>query len=201
MNLKLLSLFAALAGTAGSALASTHVGISFNVGVPPPIIVHRAPPRHAVEVVAVSPGAGYVWVAGHYTWTGAEWAWVPGAWVMPPQAGTVWVTSRWDPATQNWVAGHWETRAVVAATPPPAVVAGPRTVVIRTAPPMLRHEHRGHRPGPHHVWVGGYWAWDGGRYAWVAGHWALPPHRRAVWLQPRWEQRGGTWVFIEGRWR
>ena len=197
MNLKLLSLFAALAGTAGTALASTHVGISFQIGVPAPIVVRRAPPRHVVEVVAASPGAGYVWVAGHYTWTGAEWAWVPGAWVMPPQPGTIWIAGRWDAATQNWVAGHWEMRPVVGA----AVVAGPPAVVIRTGPPPLRYEHHGHRPGRNHVWIGGYWGWQGGRYVWVTGHWAVPPHRRAVWGQPRWERRGDTWVFVEGRGR
>ncbi|HWA85652.1 MAG TPA: YXWGXW repeat-containing protein [Opitutus sp.] len=203
MNLKLLSLLAAAAITAGPAFAFTRVGISFRVGVPAPVIVHRAPPRHAVEIVAASPGPGYVWVGGHYTWTGAEWAWVPGQWVMPPQAGTVWIEPRWDAASQNWIAGHWEVRqAVVVAPPPPAVVTAPAgEVIIRTAPPPLRRERHGHRPGPNYVWVDGYWAWQGGHHVWIGGRWAVPPHRHAVWVAPRWERRGGTYVFIQGNWR
>lgn len=196
------------AGTAAG-FGSTHVSVGLRIGVPPPVIVHQAPPRHVTEVVVVSPGPGYVWVAGHYSWANNQWVWIPGAWMTPPEAGAVWVEGRWDQAAQTWTEGHWEiAQAAAPTTPPPPVAAAPApvapaatTVVITSAPPPLRHEWRGHRPGRDFIWVSGYWRWDGGRHVWVAGHWMRPPQGHRVWVAPRWEHRGGTYVFIEGTWR
>jgi WXXGXW repeat (2 copies) len=65
---------------------------------PPPGVayVRVAPPRARVEVIATSPGAGYVWIGGYHAWRGSEYVWVPGRWERPPQ-----------PHYRHWVAGHW----------------------------------------------------------------------------------------------
>ena len=196
MNLKLLSLCALAAAVTLPASASTHVGIGISIGVPPPIIVHRAPPTRVTEVVVASPGNGYVWVPGHYTWQN-QWVWVPGAWVTPPQPGAVGVDGRWDPQAQAWTEGHWE----IASGPAPVAVAPAGEVIIAAPPPPIRHEWRGHRPGRDYVWISGYWAWDHGRHVWVAGHWAVPPRGYVTWVEPRWEHRGHGYVFLEGHWR
>ncbi len=74
-------------------------------------------------------------------------------------------------------------------------------VVIRVAPPRPIVEERIARPGPRHVWIGGYHRWDGRAYVWVPGRWELPPGRRGRWVEHRWVRRHGGWVFVEGRWR
>ncbi|HHO52185.1 MAG TPA: hypothetical protein ENK18_15245 [Deltaproteobacteria bacterium] len=52
----------------------------------------------------------------------------------------------------------------------PSVVVTPPSVVIRPA-----------RPGPHHVWVDGYWRQGPyGNRVWVSGHWQ---HRPPVVIQ------------------
>jgi len=204
MNFKSASFLALLCTGSITALASTHVGISFRIGVPAPIVVREAPPRRVVETVVASPGPGFVWVAGHYTWDNGRWVWVSGAWVNPPQPSTVWVEGHWDASSQSWTEGHWEVArpatAVVAVTPPPpSPLAG--EIIVQTAPPPLRFEHRGPRPGHEYVWLNGYWVFRDGHHVWIAGHWDRPPHGRRVWVEPRWERHGGSYVFIEGRWR
>lgn len=76
-------------------------------------------------------------------------------------------------------------------------------IIIRRAPPPPRHEVVvvRTRPGPHHVWVAGYWEWRGDRHVWVAGRWVLPPAGMHTWVAPRWERRGGGYVFVVGSWR
>jgi hypothetical protein len=74
-------------------------------------------------------------------------------------------------------------------------------IVVRVRPPHALVEHRPVRPGPTHVWIGGYHRWDGRAYAWQPGRWEAPPRPHAVWVAPRWEHRGGEYVFVEGRWR
>ena len=101
--------------TAGAALAlasalhaEPRISLNLNLGgPPPPVVVHRAPPRPEVEERTVSPGPDYVWVAGHHAWRGGEWVWVRGSWERPPQQGAVWVESRWDERNQSWVDGYW----------------------------------------------------------------------------------------------
>ena len=70
------------------------------VGAPPP------PPR---EVIAVSPGARYVWVPGYYRYRGNAYVWVPGRYVVPPHHYRAWVPGRWVPRSGGyvWVAGYW----------------------------------------------------------------------------------------------
>lgn len=205
MNFKLLSVLALVGASAGTAFPSTHVSVGLRIGIPPPVIVREAPPRRVSEAVVVSPGPGYIWVAGHYSWNAGQWLWVPGAWVSAPQPGAVWVEGRWDESTKMWTEGHWEIAqtaapsASVVVTPAPAPVAS--TIVITSAPPPLRHERHSRRPGHDYVWVNGYWGWDHGRHVWVSGHWMMPPRGHRVWVEPRWERRGGSYVFIEGTWR
>lgn len=212
MNFRTFSLLGLLVSATLSSHASVNVGISVGIGRPAPIIIRQAPPRRASEVVVVSPGPGYVWVAGHHTWQNGAWAWVPGAWIVPPQPGTVWVEGRWDEGTNSWTPEHWEYTQT---TPPPAVAVGPTTppppvvvappspgpVIVTVAPPPIRIEHRPRRPGHGFVWIDGYWLYRGGQYVWVSGRWDRVPHGHRVWVAPRWEHRGNGYVFIEGTWR
>lgn len=184
---------------AGAAHAENHISVGIRLGAPAPIIVRRAPPRPIAERVIVSPGPGYVWIAGHNSWTGSQWVWTPGMWVMPPQPSAVYVEGRWDERTQNWIDGYWSVQS-----PPPQVVVGnpgPGPDIIIDAPPPPRHEVMTVRPSREHVWVPGYWAWRGRRHEWVAGRWELPPRGHARWNAPHYEHRGNSYVFIEGTWR
>jgi hypothetical protein len=74
-------------------------------------------------------------------------------------------------------------------------------IVIRLRPPVSIHERRTVRPGPRHVWIGGYHQYDGNAYVWTPGRWDVPPREHAVWVAPRYEHRHDGYVFIEGRWR
>jgi len=65
------------------------------------------------------------------------------------------------------------------------------------APPPLRHELIGYRPGFGYIWVPGYWDWGGSSYLWVSGRWTLPPYRHSYWVAPRWERHR----FYRGHWR
>jgi len=179
------------AALTSAARAETHVSLNLQLGAPPPVVVHTAPPPPVVEQRIISPGSGYVWVPGHNSWMHGRWIWVPGTWVRPPQPEAVYVEGRWDERSRNWIEPHWEMVA------PPT----PAPVVIVEAPPPVRHEHRGHAPGPDYVWIDGYWAWHGHHHEWVAGRWARPPHGHRQWVAPRWEHRNGSYVFIEGSWR
>jgi WXXGXW repeat (2 copies) len=91
--------------------------------------------------------------------------------------------------------------APLAAVPPAAAEA--HVVVVRRAPPPLRHEAIARRPGPSRdwFWQPGFWRWDGHDYDWVGGHWVRRPHRGAVWVAPHWTHRHGEWRFVEGHWR
>ena len=68
-------------------------------------------------------------------------------------------------------------------------------VVVRAAPPRAIVEHRGVRPGPDHVWIGGYHGWDENANAWQAGHWEAPPRPHAVWVAPLYHI-GVTGMFL-----
>jgi|ERR1700722_5778393 hypothetical protein len=74
-------------------------------------------------------------------------------------------------------------------------------VVIKTRPPRAVVETRTARPGPDHVWIGGYQRWDGKAYAWTPGRWEAPPHPHATWVAPRYVHKDGGYVFVEGRWK
>jgi hypothetical protein len=65
------------------------------------------PPQETVSTV--SPGPGYVWVAGSYNWVGDHYVWMPGSWMMPPRASSAWVAGHWESTTggYTWIQGHW----------------------------------------------------------------------------------------------
>lgn len=186
---------ACAAALAVTARAETHVSIELGLrlGPPPPFVVREAPPRPViVERQYSAPGPGFVWIPGHNSWVNGRWTWFPGTWVRPPQPNTIYVAGRWDEHSRNWIESHWE----LAPPPPP-----PTPIVIMEAPPQLRREHAGYRPGPDYVWIDGYWAWHGRRYEWVPGRWDRPPHGHGKWNAPRYERRGNSYIFIEGSWR
>lgn len=77
------------------------------------------------------------------------------------------------------------------------VVVGVHVGLPLHAPPPLRVERVGVRPG--HVWIPGYWRWGGARYAWVGGYWTHPrPGYR--WYPSRWVACGPNWCRREGYW-
>lgn len=189
-------------GLAGLALAvasiahaDTRVSVGIRIGRPAPVIVHRAPPRPVVEKVIVSPGPGYVWVAGHQTWRGNAWVWEPGIWVLPPQPGATYVTGYWDERGGTWVEGYWNVPAA------PVVVAAPAPDVIIAAPPALRVEVRPARPSRQHVWITGNWVWHNRQYEWIGGHWEIPPRGHRHWIAATYERRGNAYIYVQGRWK
>ncbi len=169
------------------------------------IIVREAPPPLRAEVVLARPSPYHVWIAGYWHWQGNGYGWVRGHWVRPPREGAVWVAPHVEQRVGGtvFIAGFWRpgSVAVGVAVRTPPIVPAPHVLVIREAPPPLRHEEIVvARPSPYHVWVAGYWRHDGHAYLWIRGHWERPPREGFVWVAPRWEVRGGGWVFIEGRW-
>lgn len=82
--------------------------------------------------------------------------------------------------------------------PPPGVDLHVR--VVDTPRPALRHEVRPERPGPNHVWVGGYWHHTGAEWTWIGGRWAEPPQRHAHWIAPRYERVKGGTRYVPGHW-
>ena len=83
---------------------------------------------------------------------------------------------------------------------PPAsarVVVGVTIAAPLHAPPALRVERVGVRPG--YVWIPGYWRWRNARYVWVGGYWehGRPGYR---WYPPRWEGCGPHWCMHRGYW-
>ncbi|WP_341646794.1 YXWGXW repeat-containing protein [Thauera sp. SDU_THAU2] len=58
------------------------------------------------------------------------------------------------------------------------------TIIVTPAP---RIEHRGPRPGPGHVWIGGHWNRIGARHDWVPGYWAPPARHPRPPTHPQWQ--------------
>jgi hypothetical protein len=73
------------------------------------VYVEVPPPMPVVEVVTVSPGAGYVWIPGHHRWDGNRYVWVVGSWRVAPQGRTLWIAGRWEQSPRGWywVGGRW----------------------------------------------------------------------------------------------
>ena len=73
-------------------------------------VVPPLPPRAVVvESVPVSPGSGYLWVAGHYDWRAGRYFWVPGRYYARPFLHARWVHGHWRRHAHGhvWVTGHW----------------------------------------------------------------------------------------------
>jgi len=67
------------------------------------------------------------------------------------------------------------------------------------APPRARSEVRTPRPGPNHVWVGGYWERQNEQWAWSAGRWE-EPGERGRWIKPRYHHEKQGYRYEPGRW-
>src|SRR5215469_3083119 len=80
-----------------TAHAGVHVGISFGIPIPAPVVVAPAPvvvapapvvvpppmPAPIVEVVPICPTPGYIWVGGSWGWCNNHWVWTRGHWGPP----------------------------------------------------------------------------------------------------------------------
>jgi len=75
------------------------------------IYVRIGPPVPVVEVAAVAPGPGYVWVPGYHRWDGGAYVWVGGHWAVPPHHYYhAWVPGHWVRHSRHgwyWREGHW----------------------------------------------------------------------------------------------
>ena len=97
-----LSAVAATAPTASYA----QVGISINVGFPPPPLpIYDQPPI---------PDYGYIWTPGYWAWDAdyQDYYWVPGTWVRPPRVGYLWTPGYWgwNNGLYLFNAGYWGTQ-------------------------------------------------------------------------------------------
>jgi hypothetical protein len=84
-----------------SAEAQFHIGISLNIGVPPPELpVYVQPPI---------PGDGYIWTPGYWAYGDAGYFWVPGTWVLAPEPGYLWTPGYWgfENGYYGWHEGYW----------------------------------------------------------------------------------------------
>ena len=72
--------------------------------------------------------------------------------------------------------------------------------IVGDGPPARRHEIRIARPGPNHVWVGGYWHHRGTDWSWYDGRWVERPRRHARWIAPRYLRVRGGWRYVPGHW-
>jgi|SRR5215471_10517990 len=88
---------------AGSLLIVSCAGASGRV------YIRSGPPPLRAEVVAASPGAGYVWVPGYYTYERGGYVWVAGRYERPPRSRARWVRPHWERDRRGWyfVEGHW----------------------------------------------------------------------------------------------
>ncbi|HKC25682.1 MAG TPA: hypothetical protein VKF32_13110 [Thermoanaerobaculia bacterium] len=75
-------------------------------------------------------------------------------------------------------------------------------VYVNVAPPAPIVEVHPAAPGPRHIWIDGYHAWNGTAYVWTPGRWDLPPRERARWVPGHWRHHGRHgWYWVEGHWR
>ena len=73
-----------------------------------------------------------------------------------------------------------------------------KTVVVKTAPPPPKKEHRA-KCGPRSVWVAGHWNWNGRRYVWTPGHCKRKKYGH-TWVPGHWKKTRGGWRWIPGHW-
>lgn len=96
----------AAAGMALAGSAPAQIGVSINIGAPPPPLPYFAQP--------VLPGPGYIWTPGYWAWdVGCHcYYWVPGMWVLPPRIGWLWTPGYWYWRNGGFVfsRGYWGPR-------------------------------------------------------------------------------------------
>lgn len=87
-----------------AASAQVFLGLSFNIGTPPP-----AMPYYAYSSQPALAFSGEVWQPGYWAWGPYGYYWVPGTWVMPPSAGLYWTPGYWsnDNGYYAWNNGYW----------------------------------------------------------------------------------------------
>lgn len=71
--------------------------------------------------------------------------------------------------------------------------------IVDTPRPALRHEVRIERPGPNHVWQGGYWHHTGSEWSWNDGRWS-EPRAHAHWVTARYHKVHGGTRYTPGHW-
>jgi hypothetical protein len=73
------------------------------------VYVRTPPPPPLAESILVTPGPGYVWVAGYHSWNGGGYIWVPGHWEHRPPGRRDWVPGHWAHNRHGWfwIEGHW----------------------------------------------------------------------------------------------
>jgi hypothetical protein len=76
--------------------------------------------------------------------------------------------------------------------------AAAEVIVVREAPPALRHE-RAPEARRGYTWVAGHWEWRRNHHSWVPGTW-MKDRRGYVYNQPTWAERDGKWVMTRGNW-
>lgn len=84
--------------------------------------------------------------------------------------------------------------------PPPPLPDEIRPAIVEIAPPPVRVETVGARPGTGHVWARGYWDWDGDSWAWLPGRWAAAPVARATWVPARYTRVSSGWEYVPAHW-
>ena len=76
-----------------------------------PTVVTVAPPPPQVEVISVSPGPDFFWIAGFWVWEGGRHVWHPGHWEHN-RPGYHWTPNTWHRDGDHWrhEEGRWERR-------------------------------------------------------------------------------------------
>lgn len=79
-----------------------------------------------------------------------------------------------------------------------ALPAAAEVIIVREAPPAMRHE-RTPEARRNHTWVPGHWEWRRNHHTWVRGTWVRNRHGY-VYNQPTWAERDGRWEMTRGNW-
>ena len=95
--------------TAAVILAGALLATTACAGTSGRVYIRSGPPPVRAEVVAVSPGPGYVWVPGYYRYERTDYVWVAGRYERAPRGRARWVPSHWERDRRGWylVEGHW----------------------------------------------------------------------------------------------
>jgi hypothetical protein len=98
-----ITLLAAAAILAPAALtpAAAQLGVSVNIGTPPPAPIYEVVP---------APRVGYTWAPGYWRWENERHVWAPGHWIEA-RHGHHWVADHWVEGPHGgWHhdAGHWD---------------------------------------------------------------------------------------------
>jgi WXXGXW repeat (2 copies) len=92
---------AAILAPAALTPAAAQLGVSINIGTPPPAPIYEAVPASRV---------GYVWAPGYWRWEHERHVWAPGHWIEG-RRGHHWVADHWvEGPHSGWRhdAGHWD---------------------------------------------------------------------------------------------